>query len=40
MPKQAFIKSDARAPWGKIIEVVDRLAVAGINELGFLVSPQ
>lgn len=40
LPKLAFIKGDARAPWSRVMEVIDRLVDAGASELDFLVSAQ
>jgi biopolymer transport protein TolR len=34
--KQVFLKADARAHYGKVVEVVDNVRAAGVDQLGLL----
>ena len=36
LDKTVFVKSDARANYGKVVEVVDNLRAAGVDQLGLL----
>jgi biopolymer transport protein ExbD/biopolymer transport protein TolR len=34
--KTVYIKSDARAPYGRVVEVVDEVRAAGVDQVGLL----
>jgi biopolymer transport protein ExbD/biopolymer transport protein TolR len=36
LDKTVFVKSDARAKYGRVVEVVDNLRAAGVDQLGLL----
>ena len=36
LDKTVFVKSDARANYGKVVDVVDNLRAAGVDQLGLL----
>jgi len=36
MDKRVFIKSDARARYGNVVEVVDNVRSAGVDDVGLL----
>lgn len=36
MDKTVYVKSDARAPYGSVVKVVDEVRAAGVDQLGLL----
>ena len=36
MDKRVFVKADARAEFGSVVEVVDNVRAAGVDQLGLL----
>ena len=36
MDKRVFVKADARARFGSVVEVVDNVRAAGVDQLGLL----
>jgi biopolymer transport protein ExbD/biopolymer transport protein TolR len=36
LDKTVFLRSDARANYGRVVEVVDNLRAAGVDQLGLL----
>jgi biopolymer transport protein ExbD len=38
--KEVFVRADARARYGKVVEVVDNVRAAGVDQLGLLTAPK